>query len=251
MIHPAYERLLSKWRKGRAPRLETGPPRVTGLQWLLASVSVVIAIVGYEVRSYVLLASITQLLAALSLISLVMVTREVLKTGSVGKFCLIAGVFVFYWIDALTLSSQRYPFAVPEGFPYSATQFEQDLIHQALFYVSVFQLLLLVGYSIRPRLERPVRFFASRIDSLSFDRTLVAFLLVICSFTPLLLYYDFDIAKIIGALLASRSGTDLEAPEPGLAQHVALFGIYGAALGFVYALKAATWRRLWWLALAV
>src|SRR5215510_266639 len=157
MIHPAYERLLSKWRKGRAPRLETGPPRVTGLQWLLASVSVVIAIVGYEVRSYVLLASITQLLAALSLISLVMVTREVFKTGSIGKFCLIAGVFVFYWIDALALSLQRYPFAVPDDFPYNATQFDQDLIHQALSYVAVFQLMLLIGFSIRPRFDRSLR----------------------------------------------------------------------------------------------
>jgi len=41
----------------------------------------------------------------------------------------------------------------------------------------------------------------------------------------------------------------LESPEPGLAQHLALFGIYGASLFFVYALKAKTWRRFWWLIL--
>jgi oligosaccharide repeat unit polymerase len=70
-----------------------------------------------------------------------------------------------------------------------------------------------------------------------------------CSLVPLLVFYDFDADKIISALLASRTATDFEAPEPGLAQHLALFGIYGAALFFVYALKTSTWLRLWWLLL--
>lgn len=246
-----YSRVLLRWREKSARRSRIGLSRVTIIQWALASVSVVIAAFSYEVRSYALLALLTQLLVFLSFVSLIIVTREVFKTSSIGKFCLVAGVFVFYWIDALSLSLQPYPFAVPPGFPYNATQFDQTLIQQALFYVSVFQLLLLVGYSIRPRLDQPLKFLAARVDSLSFDRTLVAFLFIMCSFAPLVIYYDFDIVKIVGALLASRSGTDFESPEPGLAQHVALFGIYGASLGFVYALKAATWRRIWWLILAV
>lgn len=250
MIH-GYSRVLSKWRERSARRGRSGPDRVTVFQWGLASLSVAIAAFSYEVRSYAWLALITQLLVFLSLISLITVTREVLRAGSIGKFCLIGGVFVFYWVDAFTLSVQRYPFAVPEGFPYNATQFDQSLVHQALFYVSIFQLLLLFGHSIRPRLDRSLKFFADRVDSLSFDRTLVAFLLITCSFVPLFVYYDFDIVKIATALLASRSGTDFESPEPGLAQHMALFGIYGASLGFVYALKAVTWRRVWWLVLAV
>lgn len=247
----SYSRILLRWREKSARRSRIGPPRVTLTQWALPSVSVVIAAFSYETRSYALLALVTQLLVFLSFISLIIVTREVFKTGCIGKFCLVAGMFVFYWIEALTLSLQRYPFAVPEGFPYNATQFDQSLIQQALFYVCVFQLLLLVGHSIRPRFDRPLNFFATRYDSLSFDRTLIAFLLVMCSIAPMLVYYDFDIVKIIGALLASRSGTEFESPEPGLVQHLALFGIYGASLFFVYALKAATWRRLWWLAIAV
>lgn len=239
------------WREKSAGRNRMGPPRITIMEWALASAAVVIASFSYEVRSYAWLALITQFLIFLSFISIIIVTREVFKTGCIGKFCLVAPVFVFYWIDALALSLKRYPFAVPEGFPYSATQFDQDLIHQALFYVTVFQLLLLIGYSIRPRLDQSLKFFAARVDSLSFDRSLVAFVFILCSFTPLVVYYDFDIVKIIGALLASRSGTDFDSPEPGLAQHVALFGIYGASLGFVYALKAVTWRRIWWLMLAV
>jgi hypothetical protein len=78
-----------------------GPPRVTIVQWGLAAVSVAIAGFSYEVISYVWLASMTQVLVLLSFISLVIVTREVFRTGSIGKFCLVAGVFVFYWIDAL------------------------------------------------------------------------------------------------------------------------------------------------------
>jgi hypothetical protein len=229
----------------------TGPPRVTIVQWILASLTVGIAAASYETRSYTWLAFLTQILVFLSFISLVIVTREVFKYGSVGKFCLVAGVFVFYWIDALQLSTQRLPFAIPENFPYNATQFDQALLHQALFYVSIFQLLLLVGYSIRPRFDWGFKFFSSRMDSLSIDRTLVAFLLIMCSFAPLLVYYDFDVEKIIVALLASRSGAEFESPDPGWVQHLALFGVYGASLGFVYALKAATWRRLWWLVIAV
>jgi oligosaccharide repeat unit polymerase len=242
---------LLKWRIRRPRANEPGSARVTAVEWLLAGASVFIAVLGYETRNYVSLAWATQALAGLSFVLLLMATRDVVRTGTIGKFCLMAGVFVFYWIDALALASQRYPFEVPEGFPYNATQFNQDLIHQALFYVTVFQLLLLIGYSIRPRFESPLRFFANRFDTFSFDRTLVAFLLIFCSFVPLFVYYNFEIDKVITALLSSRSGIEFETPERGLTQHVALFGIYGAALFFVYALKAATWRRLWWLALAV
>ena len=246
-----YSQVLFRWRVRSAQQSRVGPPRVTIVQWALAGVSVAIAGFSYEVRSYVWLGWMTQALVLLSFVSLIIVTREVFRNGSIGKFCLVAGVFVFYWIDAFALSLQRYPFAVPENFPYSATQFDQGLIQQALVYVSVFQLMLLAGHSIRPRLDRPLKFLADRMDSLSFDRSLVVFLLILCSFTPLFVYYDLDIVKIVAALLASRSGTDFESPEPGLAQHVAVFGIYGASLGFVYALKAATWRRLWWLAMGV
>ncbi len=251
MISRSYSETFFRWRRRRAQASEFTPPRVRGIEWLLALISVVIAFAGYETRSYSRLAFATETLVGLSFVLVALATREVFKAGSIGKFCLVAGVFVFYWIDALALCLQKNAFGVPEGFPYNATQFDQELVQQALVYVTVFQLLLLVGYSIRPRLDRPLQFFASRVDSLSFDRSLIAFSLILCSFTPLFIYYDFDILKIITALLASRSGTDFEAPEPGLAQHLALFGIYGAALFFVYALKAATWRRLWWLALAV
>src|SRR5205085_1261045 len=138
-------------------------------------------------------------------------------------------------------------FAIPDGFPINATLFNQDLVRQALIYVSLFQLLALIGYSIRPRFEKPLTFLASRIDSLSFDRSILGLLLVLCAVLPLVTYYNFDFDKIIAALLASRSPTEFDGPEPGLAQHLAMFGMYGAALFFVYALKTSTWRRLWWL----
>jgi hypothetical protein len=74
--------------------------------------------------------------------------------------------------------------------------------------------------------------------------------LVLCVLLPLALYYNFDVDKIVASLIASRSPTEFDGPEPGLAQHLSLFGIYGASLFFVYALKATTWRRLSWLLLA-
>ncbi len=225
------------------------PRRVTLTQWLLVSVPVVLAALTYEVTSYRALALSAELLSLLSLALLIVVAKEALQTRSIGKLCLVAGVFVFYWIEALDLAFQKNPFSIPEGFPITATQFEPELIRQALVYITVFQLLLLVGYSIRPRLEKAVGFFSSRVDSLSFDRWILVVLLVACSVLPLLIFYDFDFDNIVSALLASRSGTDLETSEPGITQHLALFGIYGAALFFVYALKTSTWHRLWWLLL--
>src|SRR5436190_17932216 len=108
-----YHRILSKWRERSARPNQSGPPRVTVIQWTLASASVVTASFSYEVRDYAWLALMTQFLVVLGLLLLIIVTREVFKTGCIGKFCLVSGVFVFYWIDALALSLQPYPFAVP------------------------------------------------------------------------------------------------------------------------------------------
>ncbi|MDX6446734.1 MAG: hypothetical protein QOH71_3808 [Blastocatellia bacterium] len=231
--------------------LSSFPPRVSLAQWILAAIPFLISVAVYEATSYKVLALVTQFLSVVSLVLLVVVAKEALRARVIGKCCLIAGTVIFYWGEALVLSLGRNPFSIPEGFPINATQFDQGLISQALIYVSMFQFLLLVGYSIRPRMMRPVRFFTSRIDSLSFDRWMLATLLVMAAVVPLLVFYDFDTDKLVEALLASRSSVDFDAPEPGIAQHLALFGIYGAALFFVYALKASTWRRFWWLFLGV
>jgi hypothetical protein len=235
---------------GDAPQV-LSPPCVSRTQWVLVISPVVIAAVTFEVTSYKTVALITQCLGVLSMVLLVIVAKEALNTRVIGKCCLVGGTFLFYWADAMALSLLEDPFSVPDGFPIPATQFDVELISRALFYITVFQLLLFVGYSIRPRLKRPAAFFKSRVDSLSFDRWILAGLLVACALAPLLVYYNFDFDKIMEALLASRSSADFEAPEPGLAQHMALFGIYGAALFFVYALRANTWRRFWWLFLAI
>jgi hypothetical protein len=227
------------------------PPNVTLAQWILVLVPVGIAIATYEVTSYSVLALSVELLGVLNLALLVIVARESLQTRTIGKSCLVAGTFLFYWVEAIALALQRNPFGVAEGFPINATQFDQELISQAVVYVTLFQLLLFVGYSIRPRLGRVVNFFIARVDSLSFDRWIIGFLLALCAVLPLLIYYEFDYDKIVAALLASRSGSNFDTPEPGLSQHLALFGLFGASLFFVYALKTNTWRRLWWLVLGV
>ncbi len=240
--------LFSRSRK--RPR-DGSLPGVTGVQWSLAGLCVLLALWSYEIQDYARLAMLSQGLVAASFVLLLIVIREVLESRSIGKVCLIASVFVFYWIDLLSLTWQRSPFAVPDGFPLDETQFSFDLIHDALLYVSIFQLLLLVGYSLRPRLERPLQLLAARTDSLSLDRTLVAILLVACGLVPMLIYYQFDVDRVMAAIIASRSPTDFEAGEPGLAQHLALFGIFGGALFFVYALKVKTWRRVAWILLGV
>ena len=242
---------VALFRRTRKRRRDGSLPGVTGVQWTLAGLCLLMALWSYEVHDYVRLALLSQALVVVSLLLLLIVIREVLESRCIGKVCLIGSTFVFFWIDLLSLTWQRLPFAVPEGFPLKETQFSFDLIREALLYVSVFQLVLLIGYSLRPRLERPLQLISARTDSLSFDRTLVAILLITCGLVPMLFYYQFDVDRVTAALLASRSGTEFEAGEPGVAQHLALFGIFGGALFFVYALKVKTWRRLAWILLGV
>lgn len=244
---------MKLWRSTGPPENQQNllPPRVTLAQWILLLIPVVIALLTYEVTSYSVLALVVEVLALLNVTLLLVVARESLRTRVIGKFCLVGGVFVFYWAEALAMAIQKTPFGIAEGFPISETQFDQELVCQALIYVTTFQLLLFIGYSFQPRLTRAIGFFESRMDSLSFDRWIVGLLLALCAVIPLLVYYDFDYDKIVNALLASRSATDFDAPEPGLSQHFALFGLYGAALFFVYALKSSTWRRFWWLLMGV
>lgn len=222
-------------------------PRVTMVQWVLAIVPVILAAATIEFNSYSALALITQICIGVSFLLLASVAFEALRTRVIGKCCLVAGVFVFYWMDALVLSLQATPFSIPEGFPIKATQFTQQLIQQGIVYVSLFQLLLLVGHSLRPKFDRPLSFLASRIDSMSFDRSILAMTLIVFAVLPLLAYYKFDLDKVLTVIIASRSFSDLDAPEPGIAQHLTMFGIFGAALFFVYALKSNAWRRFWWL----
>src|SRR6266566_1327664 len=223
------------------------PPRVTLAQWLLAFISVLIGGYGYYVSDYDYLAILALILAAVNFVLVVLVAKEALKSRLIGKFCLMAGALVFYWIDAVSLALQKIPFTIPNGFPVQGEQFDPGLIQEALLYITLFQFCLLLGYSVRPRLHSVVSFFRSRMDGTSFDRRIVAYALVTCSILPLLIYYDFNIETIIRVMLAGRASTDFETPDPGLTQHLALFGIYGAALFFVYALKTRTWRRLSWL----
>ena len=222
-------------------------PRVTMIQWALAILSVIVSVSAIEFTSYNALALITQICSALSFLLLLAVAFEAFKTRVIGKCCLVAGVFVFYWMDALSLSTQTIPFSVPEGFPLRASQFSEQLIQQAVVYVSLFQLLLLVGYSIRLKLDRPLAYLSARVDAMSFDRSILVMMLILCALLPLLAYYQFDLDKVFNVVVASRSASDLDVPEPGMAQHLTMFGMFGAALFFVYALKSNAWRRFWWL----
>jgi hypothetical protein len=225
------------------------PPRVTLIQWVLVAAPVVLSAITIEVESYRAMAMLTQVCAAVSALLVVAVTREAVRARAIGKCCLVGGVFVFYWMDAVALTMQQSAFAIPESFPINGTLFDQNLIREALLYVSLFQFFALIGYSIRPRFDKPLTFLASRIDSFSFDKSIITLLLVLCAVLPVAIYYNFDFDRIVASFVASRSTSEIDGAEPGLAQHLAMFGIYGASLFFVYAVKTSTWRRLWWLVL--
>src|SRR5438067_650461 len=132
MIHKAYHRTIARWRSRHTE--EGNPPSVTVVQWFLVTIPVLLALASYEFQSYGVLALITQALVASNVLLLLIVTREALESRTIGKFCLVGSTFIFYWLDAWTLSSMRDPFSIAEGFPISATQFDQEMIQQALVY---------------------------------------------------------------------------------------------------------------------
>ncbi|HYT50158.1 MAG TPA: hypothetical protein VEL78_07190, partial [Pyrinomonadaceae bacterium] len=110
MIHTAYRKTLARLRTKNVD--EGNPPLVTVVQWLLVAAPVLLALSSYEFNSYAILALITEALVALNIMLLIIVTREVLKTRTIGKFCLVGGTFIFYWLDALSLSSMKDPFTI-------------------------------------------------------------------------------------------------------------------------------------------
>src|SRR5262245_41597645 len=82
------------------------PPRVTLIQWILAVLPLVGAFLSLEFTSYTALAVICQSSTALGLLLLLVVAFEALRTRLIGKACLVASVFVFFWMDAFALSLQ-------------------------------------------------------------------------------------------------------------------------------------------------
>lgn len=219
-------------------------PSVSVSQWVLVILSVCIALYSSFFSSHRDLATLLVFLTTVNVILSVNLIREALRTGVFGKLLFTSCVFFFFWMDALIGAFQNLPFAVPPRLLILAGQFHPDLIHLAYFYVSLFHLMLFVGYSIRPRLVRMFSWIRSRTDSTSKRTYLLRYLLAACALYPLLLSHGFDLDVTVDALLTSRSGGP-EGEDIGLLHYLYFFGMYGAAILLAEALVFQSWRSTW------
>lgn len=218
------------------------PPRVTTSQWILAIGLVLLAWYSDLFGSREELAAFALLLAVVNILLLLDVSKEALRTRSLGKVLLVGSVLFFYWFDALQLGFEKPPFAVPARLPVYSGQFHKEIIKQAYSYVTLFQLMLLVGYSVRPRMHRLVPWVCSRVDSASGSGRLLRYLLVSCALVPLLVSYGFNLEVTIDALLAARSGGPA-AEDIGLLHYLYFLGMYGAAFLLAEAIVFSDWKQ--------
>lgn len=241
---------------GRAPEGQRGSPQdlgaearpapgVTPTQWGLALVSLLAAAGGYLTTSLEDLAVLTYALTAINLLLLALVANEALRTRALGKVLLLASMQIFFWIGALQSARQEPRFLVPAGFPFLLGQYSPKLLQEALFYMALFQLMLLAGYAFRPGIPWLVSRLTSRVDSRGRGRWLLLYPIAACSWIPLLFAFNFEINPAIDSLLAARAGFNSTSQDIGLIVHVYWFGMFGAAFLLVEALVVRAWDRVW------
>lgn len=210
-------------------------PGVSHVQWALSACSLLLATSGYLLPSHSALATLTLLLALLGVVLLVQTAFEAAGTRLPGKLFLVGSVVVYFWSGAADAARRDVPFSTTDSIPIHAPQFDAGLIQLALVYITLFQLCLLVGYSVRPRMRRLAREAAARVDSASHRARILRYGLAVCAVLPVLLSYDLDVGSAVEALMAGRRETGVEATDIGLLHFLLFFGMFGAALFMVEA----------------
>jgi oligosaccharide repeat unit polymerase len=233
-----------------ADKIAIEPPRVTTAQWVLCILMLILSSLAPMQTDSDLRVAIT-VLTGLSIALIISCAIETLQTRAFGKTLLVAAVFLFFWIDALSMAYGSPPFSTPKAGPARlvGAQYPGPLISQGFFYVAVFQLCLLIGYSYRPNLGPAGDFARSRFDSLSNDKRYLRLVLVGLAILPWLIGYDFDVGRGLADLIDSRSHSELLA-QGDWGRYLYPFGMFGLALVLSEAVVSKPARRPFWLALA-
>lgn len=230
------------------PRSTTeAPPRVSVLEWWLTVLTLVLGLCSLVDPAYEYLTLLLGLILAAHLALLIIVVHTTLRTGCLGKATLIVPTIVFFWGDAAVLATAAVPF-VPNSIYLGEAQFSAPVLARAFFYVALFELLLLVGYSCRPQLRGILSWTASRVDAPSLQTRRLLYALAALGLLPVLIRFKFDIGAALDRLIESRSTTDdsTTARSASLANLFSYAAMFAAALLFVRTLvkKGARWRSL-------
>jgi oligosaccharide repeat unit polymerase len=211
-----------------------------------------LAVLSWASSSYEELAALAWVFLAANLLLIGSIGLETLHSRSLGKLLLAVSMLLFFWADSFTLAKQSPPFAVPSNMPVGTSQFDLADVQFAFFYVALFQLMLFVGYSLRPGLGRLQVWVGSRVDSRHRRIWQLRYAVAACGYVVLMVSYGSSVSRVGTALLASRSGFDLEWRDPGLLANLFCVGIAGSSLMLVQALcyrGPGRWLRFLWGAL--
>lgn len=210
--------------------------RVTGVEWGLAITALFLGAVAYLQSSYEGVSSVLLVIVAVSGCLVVVSAIQGARAQSLGRFLLLAATFGFFWLEALTSSRDVVPFQVGSGLPIFAGQFDLSLVKEAILFTAAFQLMLFMGYSIRPPLGALFRAVRRRIDEVSARGRSLRYVLAAFAITPLLLSFRFDLGAATDALVGGRGGQNPAYQDVGLLNLISFFGLYGASLLLVDAL---------------
>lgn len=225
-------------------RLEQ-PPKVTAHQWVLSYLLLGLAGLGFLTSSYEALVILAELFVLVDILLLIILGKEALRTRSFGKLLLVASTLLFFWLEALRLALKEIPFPTPGGLPFPSAQYGEELVRQAYLYVALFQLMLLVGYSLRPRMRAVFDWIGSRVKSRKLRARVMPYVLAGCAVFPLLLALRFNLKAMFDVLVAARTGAEVEMDNVGLLHFLTFFGMYGAAILLAEAVLVRSKKRLW------
>lgn len=155
------------------------------------------------------------------------------RGGIVGRLVLNFGVVYWFWIGAwdLALADPPFPWLDPvyPGFPFGIPE---SIVATALIGVNLFALGAMLGWRYLPQPRRLIAWLADRLDPQPAQwLDLMALGLVLLAWVPFLIAYRGDLVAVLHDLLLMRSGGTIGASQDaGLAHHLILIGVFGAAL---------------------
>lgn len=219
-------------------RVGFDPWKLHPAEWLLALSAILVVSVGAALHSYPSVAWATIAAGALSIGLAAFAGLDVLRTGRVGRGLILAAVVFFFWTEAMQRAAAGVPFLVPDAvprIPVPGERFPLSDLKLGLIYLTGFQLLLLVGYSIewavpqtwRDRIEglREVASWGGSPTIPGWLPHVTAFL----TYVPLLVATGGDPIAVLEGLVRSRSAPNPLRRPAGAWSYFTFLGMFGIA----------------------
>ena len=210
--------------------------------WRLSNSS--IAALSLVFSSYAALSIIITCLTTFAITQTIVSLKHILNSRAFGLPILNVSSIFFFWIEAQYLAFSKPSFAIT-GPPIPTGTYSPDLIEAGIFYVTLFQVVMLVGYSFRPRLRALGGWISNRTDSHSpfaVDRRMSD--CVVCHrSSPGDLRVQLTSAS--SALLSLRKAGRPDWDDLGLLQYARMFGPYAAAYFLARVCIQRKFKNLW------